>query len=137
MKRAILTLQVIFLFVCLATASEKPDNDTTFYFNDKVVEVDDNDDQVDIRVFKKIGEGDSMEYKSVYKGVFSDDKTIEKYTVFEDLGFSIPIIGDKKKTLRIKAPGVWCPIGMDFQWVTATWFRKPTRMDTNWPASMV
>lgn len=100
MKRAMLTLQVLFLFACLATASEKPDNDTTFYFNDKVVEVDDNDDQVDVRVFKKIGESDSIEYKSVYKGVFSDEKTVEKYTVFEDLGFDLPIIGRKKKHYR-------------------------------------
>lgn len=103
MKRAILTLHVLFLFACLATASEKPDNDTTFYFNDKVVEVDDNNDQVDVRVFKIIGEGDSIEYKSVYKGVFSDEKTVEKYTVFENLGFNIPIIGDKKKNAKNKS----------------------------------
>jgi len=100
MKRSILTLQVLFLFACLATASEKPGNDTTFYFNDKVVEVDDYDNQLDVRVFKIIDEGDTLEYKSVYKGVFSDDKTFEKYTVFEDLGFKMPIIGRRIKYHR-------------------------------------
>lgn len=97
MKRAILTLQALFLIVCLAIASEKPENETTFYFNDKAIEVEDNNDQVDVRVYKIIGEGDTAEFKSVYKGIFSDEKHVEKYTVLEDLGFRIPVFSKKKK----------------------------------------
>ncbi len=100
MKRAILTLHTIALFACLATASEKPENDTTFYFNDKAIELNDNNDQVDVRVYKIIGEGNTTEFKSVYKGVFSDEKNVENYTVFEDLGFRLPSFGRKRRHER-------------------------------------
>lgn len=101
MKRSILTLHALLLFACFATASERSEKDTTFYFNNKAVELSDNDDQVDVKVYKINGEGNTAEYKSIYKGVFSDDKTVEKYTVFEDLGFRLPGIGRKKHERQI------------------------------------
>lgn len=104
MKRAILTLQALFLIACLASASDSTETSATFYFNDKMIEVDDNDDQVDVRVFKQIGEGDYSEYTSVYEGVFSEEKSVEKYTVFEDLGFDIPFINKEIPFVNNKKP---------------------------------
>jgi len=100
MKKAILTLHVLFLIALVASASEKSGSDTTFYFNDKAIEVNNNDNQVDVKVFKIMQDGTNTEFHSVYTGVFSDTKSVEKYTVFEDLGFRIPGIGRNRKYKR-------------------------------------
>ena len=45
-------------------------------------------------------DNESNPYKKVYEGVFTDDKSYEKWTVVEELGIQLPFLnklGSKKK----------------------------------------
>ncbi len=100
MKKSILILQLVCLSTTVAMASETYTNDTTYQFNDKTIDVSDVDGQIDVKIYKVDQNGNETQYKSVYEGVFSDDKSYEKYTVLEDLGFQIPALGKNKKHKR-------------------------------------
>lgn len=52
--------------------------------------------QMKVTVF----DNESNPYKKVYEGVFTDDKSYEKWTVVEELGIQLPFLnklGSKKK----------------------------------------
>ena len=86
-------------------------NDTTLRFNNKVIHVQDSIGQVKIKVY----DNDSLAYKPVYEGVFSDGKSYEKWTVMEELGIQLPFLAPKnRKHHKYSMKPHWAGIGWGF-----------------------
>jgi len=73
-------------------AVDKAPNDTTIRFNRKVIHLEDSIGQVKVKVF----DTDSVPYKPVYEGIFSDGKSYEKWTVMEAMGLQLPFLSNPK-----------------------------------------
>ena len=86
--------------------------DSTFRFNNKVIHVQDSVGQVKIKVY----DNDSLAYKPLYEGIFSDGKSYEKWTVMEELGIQLPFLNTKNRkhhnNYSMKAH--WAGIGWGF-----------------------
>jgi len=96
MKKIILTSALVWLATCWAKA-ETVSADTTFQYNRKYIHVDDSNDQVKIKVYEENESNDTVPYKQLYEGIYSDDKSYEKWTVREASGFDIPFLTRKKR----------------------------------------
>jgi len=81
-----------FLGVLPLMAVDKAPNDTTIRFNRKVIHLEDSIGQVKVKVF----DTDSVPYKPVYEGIFSDGKSYEKWTVMEAMGLQLPFLSNPK-----------------------------------------
>jgi hypothetical protein len=81
--------------------------DTTFIYNSKTIKVTDDQGQVNVKVFEEDSLSGKKAYKQVYEGIFSDEKTYEKFTVVEDLGFQFPIGRKKKNHKKASMEGHW------------------------------
>jgi len=92
MKKCILFLMGYFLGVLPLMAVDKAPNDTTIRFNRKVIHLEDSIGQVKVKVF----DTDSVPYKPVYEGIFSDGKSYEKWTVMEAMGLQLPFLSNPK-----------------------------------------
>lgn len=106
-----LMLSAIFGFNSKLTAQEK--NDTIVKFNKKTVQIEDSVGQVKVKVFDANGEP----YTKVYEGVFTDGKSYEKWTVSQELGLDIPLIGKMIHPKKKKQSGMeahWAGIGWGF-----------------------
>lgn len=111
MKTIILTSALLFLSACLIKAEELP-ADTTFQYNRKYIKVEDDSDQIKVKVFEKNESSDTVQYKQLYEGIFSDEKSYEKWTVQESFGrFNIPFLTKKKKNQMVSH---WGGIGIGF-----------------------
>jgi len=71
--------------------------DTTVHFNRKVVKIEEGNDQLKVKIYDQ--DNDSVPYKQLYEGIFSDGKSYEKWTVIEDVGIQLPFF-NKKHTKR-------------------------------------
>ena len=96
MKKTILTSTLVLLIACVMKAEGLP-ADTTFQYNRKYIKVEEDSDQVKVKVFEKNESNDIVPYKQLYEGIFSDEKSYEKWTVQETLGLNIPFITKKKQ----------------------------------------
>jgi len=112
MKITILTSVLILLAACLAKAEGLP-SDTTFQYNRKYITVDDSNDQIKVKVFEKKESNDTVPYRQLYEGIFSDDKSYEKWTVQEAIGFNVPFLTKKKSRPR-QMTSHWSGIGLGF-----------------------
>lgn len=74
--------------------------DTTIRFNKKIIKIDDNADQLKVKIFAQ-GE-DSVPYKQLYEGIFSDTKSYEKWTVMEDVGIQLPFFTKKRESSKTR-----------------------------------
>lgn len=92
MKKVTVIALALLLGFTGATLSAQQIKDTTFVFNQKKILVQDSLSQVKVTVLGR----DSTEYKKVYEGIFTDDKTFERFNVMEEIGFNIPFFKKKK-----------------------------------------
>jgi len=89
--------------------------DTIFQFNSKVIHVQDSIGQVKIKVF----DNDSLAYKPVYEGIFSEGKSYEKWTVMEELGIQLPFLTTKNRNHhKYSMTPHWAGIGWGFANIT-------------------
>jgi len=93
MKKYILFLMGFFIGIFPLKAVEKAQNDTTIRFNRKVIHLEDSIGQVKVKVF----DTDSVPYKPVYEGIFSEGKSFEKYTVMEEIGIQLPFMKSSRE----------------------------------------
>jgi hypothetical protein len=110
MKKITLSLIV---FVCIfsnAKALETIENDTTVYFKNKTIQIEDSIGQMKVKVLGLDGE----EYKPVYEGVFSDGKSFEKWTVMEEIGIQLPFMTKSKSKRKYTMEPHWAGIGWGF-----------------------
>ncbi|VBB44710.1 conserved exported hypothetical protein [uncultured Paludibacter sp.] len=93
MKKVLIltTALIISLITFVSQAQEK--KDTTVVFNEKKIFIQDSIGQMKVQIMDK----DSNEYKKVYEGIFTDDKTFERFNVIEEIGFNVPFLKKKKK----------------------------------------
>ena len=95
MKTRIQMLAVFILTASLTVnAQTQTVKDTTVFFNQKKILVTDSTDQVEVQVYKM----DTTEYKKIYEGIFTDDKSYEKYSVETQLGFDFPFAKRKRSS---------------------------------------
>lgn len=72
-------------------------SDTTVRFNDKIIEIRDSVDHVNVKVLKADA-GDTSAFKTVFEGLYSDGRSYERWSVVEELGIQIPFVTNKKRT---------------------------------------
>ena len=95
MKTRIQMLAVFILTASLTVnAQTQTAKDTTVFFNQKKILVTDSTDQVKVQVYKM----DTTEYKKIYEGIFTDEKSYEKYSVETQLGFDFPFAKRKRSS---------------------------------------
>ncbi len=68
MKKTILTSAFVLFTVCLMGA-EKLLVDTTFQFNRKYIEIEEDSAQIKIKVFERNEWNDTVSYKQLYEGI--------------------------------------------------------------------
>jgi len=112
MKKIILTSVLVLIAAGLLKAEVLP-ADTTFQYNRKYIKVEEDSDQIKVKVFEKNEANDSVPYKQLYEGIFSDAKSYEKWTVEESFGIKIPFL-PKKKRHPMKMDPHWGGIGLGF-----------------------
>ena len=112
MKKTILTLAFAFFVACLLKAEELP-VDTTFQYEQKVIKIEDSNDQIKVKVFEKDTSNNEVPYKQLYEGIFSDERSFEKWTVQRTLGFDIPFLR-KEKYISRQMSSHWDGIGLGF-----------------------
>jgi len=99
-----------------AFAADGTNSDTTFTYHDKLFNIEDSTGQVRIKVYDSASTNDTIPLKQVYEGIYTDEKSYEKWTVMEELGFQIPFIGKKKHNHDMEAH--WAGIGYGLSSVT-------------------
>jgi len=99
-----------------AFADDSTVSDTTFTYRDKVIDIEDSVGQVKVKVYENSGDNETKPYKQVFEGIYSDEKSYEKWTVMEELNFQIPFFGKKKHNHNMDAH--WAGIGFGLANVT-------------------
>lgn len=99
-----------------AFAADATISDTTFTYHDKLFNIEDSTGQVKIKVYDSTSSNDSVPLKQIFEGIYTDEKSYEKWTVMEELGFQIPFIGKKKHNHDMEAH--WAGIGFGLTNVT-------------------
>lgn len=98
MKKIILAASML-ISTFITTVSGQELNDTTILFNNKVIVVQDSLSRLKVKVMVK----DSLEYKTVYEGIFTDVDSFENVNVMEEIGFNFPFIKKKKRNNKMEA----------------------------------
>ena len=116
MRKYSLLLLATFLGVLSLHAIEPTRNDTTVRFNKKVIHLEDSIGQMKVKVL----DSDSLPYKPIYEGVFSDGKSYEKWTVMEAVGLQIPFLNkpSRKHSRSYSMEPHWAGIGLGFVNIT-------------------
>jgi len=123
MKKTILTSAFALFTACLLKAEGLP-ADTAFQFNGKLIKVEEGDDQqLKVKVFENGALNDTVPYKQLYEGIFSDEKSYEKWTVQETLGFDVPFLKRKKKRHAEQMDSHWDGIGLGYANIADKSFR--------------
>jgi len=110
MKKFIPFLLAFVFGVLPLRAEEKVLNDTTIRFNKKIINVEDSIGQIKVMVF----DNDSVPYKLIYEGIFSDGKSYEKYSVIEEIGIQLPFMNKSKHHQDYRMKPHWAGIGWGF-----------------------
>ena len=69
-------------------AQKQTVKDTTIIFNEKKIQVSDSADQVKVQVYKM--DTTVTMYKQIYEGIFTNEKSFERWTVSESIGINLP-----------------------------------------------
>lgn len=75
--------------------------DTTIHFNDKIIQIKDSVDQINVSI-SKLDDNGTTAYKTVFEGIYSDAKSYERWSVVEELGIQIPFVTNKSQKQKQK-----------------------------------
>jgi hypothetical protein len=110
MKRIILSIAAFLVGLLYAFGAESQFTDTTsVVFKNKTIQIEDSVGKIKIQVF----DSTNNELKKVYEGVFSDEKSYEKWTVMEEWGINIPFLNKPSKK-KYKMEPHWAGFGWGF-----------------------
>lgn len=110
MKRIILSIAAFLIGLLYANSANSLLTDTTtVIFKNKTIQIEDSIGKMKIQVFDSA----KNEYKKVYEGVFSDEKSYEKWTVMEEWGINIPFLNKPIKKKGKMEPH-WAGLGWGF-----------------------
>jgi len=108
MKKIIISTIAFLVGLLHASAANEVLTDTTFSYQNKKVQIEDSVGKIKV----KIVDNENNEYKTVYEGVFSDEKSYEKWTVMEEWGINIPFLNKPKKSYKMEPH--WAGFGWGF-----------------------
>jgi hypothetical protein len=119
MKKIKLIAICTLLFASNSYAWSNEHQDTTIYFNDKIIQISDSIDQISVKVSARSGCSIDT-FKTVFEGLYSDKKTYERWSVTENWGIQIPFVTNRlRKTKRNeKMTPHWAGFGMGFATMT-------------------
>jgi hypothetical protein len=80
--------------------------DTTVNFNRKMVKVEDNADQIKVKVYER-ATNDTVPYRQLYEGIFSDGKSYERWTVMDAIGIELPLFNKRSDKASRKNRQYW------------------------------
>ena len=109
MKKIIISAIAFLVGLLQVSASNQLFTDTTFSYQNKKVQIEDSVGKIKV----KIVDNENNEYKTVYEGVFSDEKSYEKWTVMEEWGINIPFLNKPSKK-KYKMEPHWAGFGWGF-----------------------
>jgi hypothetical protein len=109
MKKIIITTIAFLVGLLHASASNEVLTDTTFTYQDKTVQITDSVGKIKVKIIDE----DKNEFKTVYEGVFSDEKSFEKWTVMEEWGINLPFLNKPSKK-KAKMEPHWAGLGWGF-----------------------
>ena len=109
MKKIIITTIAFLVGLLHASASNEVLTDTTFTYQDKTVQITDSVGKIKVKILDQ----DKNEFKTVYEGVFSDEKSFEKWTVMEEWGINLPFLNKPSKK-KAKMEPHWAGLGWGF-----------------------
>jgi len=120
MKRIILLLFLSCFAILQVKAAETMLSDTTLRYHNRLINLEDSVDQIKVKIYDISSKNDTTPFKQVYEGIYSEEKSYEKFTVMEDLGFQFPIIRKAftKRHRHYKMEPHWAGIGLGFANVT-------------------
>lgn len=96
MKTILFVLMLALLPLSILMAFNADVKDTTIHFNNKIILIRDSVDQINVNI-SKYDENGSTAYKTVFEGLYSDDRSYERWSVVEELGLQIPFVTSKKQ----------------------------------------
>ncbi|MBP1675941.1 MAG: hypothetical protein H6Q20_500 [Bacteroidetes bacterium] len=113
MKKYIAFVIGVIIAIFTTRAAEITPKDTTIRFNRKVVQLEDSVGQIKVKVYDE----NSEPFNKIYEGIFTDDKSYEKWTVAQDLGIQLPFLNkiqNNKKNKNYSMEPHWAGIGWGF-----------------------
>lgn len=96
MKKQLITLLAILLATPVVVLAETAASDTTFRYKNKVIKVEDQPDQVKVKVYETKNGKDTVACKQLFEGIYSDGKSYETWSVIEEIGIQLPGLGKSK-----------------------------------------
>jgi hypothetical protein len=95
-RLTICTLALIFVAQLSVKAETLASDTTTLRYNDKLLKIEENKDQIKVRILDAKRPNDTTAYKQLYEGIFSDGKSYETWSVMESMGIQLPTFGKNK-----------------------------------------
>jgi hypothetical protein len=113
MKKFILVPVLALLPISGLLAANVEVKDTTIHFSNKIIEISDSIDQVNVKVLK-VDKNDTTAFKTVFEGIYSDNQSYERFSVVEELGIQIPFVTNKKirEKHRYEMQSHWAGFGL-------------------------
>lgn len=107
------TFIIAFLLPALyMAASPLLPTDTTFHYNNRKVVISENDNEMNISVYHQNEQGDTVQSRKIYEGIFTEGRSIER--VYENsFEISVPDIF-KPKSKRRASRSHWAGFGVGF-----------------------
>ncbi|MEA4839866.1 MAG: outer membrane beta-barrel protein [Bacteroidales bacterium] len=120
MKRITSLLFLSCFAILQVKAAETMLSDTTFRFHNRLINLEDSVDQIKVKIYEISSRNDTTPFKQVYEGIYSEEKSYEKFTVMEDIGFQFPIITKAftKRHRHYDMEPHWAGVGFGFAYVT-------------------
>jgi hypothetical protein len=95
MRNQLITL-LAFLALPTILFAETVASDTTFRYKNKVIKVEDQPDQMKVKVYETRNGKDTVACKQIFEGIYSDGKSYETWSVIEEIGIQLPGLGKPK-----------------------------------------
>lgn len=117
MKKIIPLILGFMISILSAEANEIEKNDTIVKFNQKTIHIADSVGQMRVKVFDE----ENSPYSIVYEGVFTENKSHEKWTIVEEFGLQLPFMNKIKPKNDYKMEPHFAGIGWGFANVADNW----------------
>jgi hypothetical protein len=114
------------MIVLHANATELAKNDTTFRYRNKTIQMEDSVGKIKVKVYEMGTNNDTLAYKQLYEGIYTEGKSYEKWTVMEEVGLQIPFlskINAKHRQRKFTMEPHWAGIGWGFANITNSAFK--------------
>ena len=120
MRNQLITL-LAFLALPAILLAETAASDTTIRYKNKVIKVEDQPDQVKVKVYETRNGKDTVACKQIFEGIYSDGKSYETWSVIEEIGIQLPGLGkpkNKKQNSKCHMEPHYAGIGIGYMNVT-------------------